>query len=271
MRTIIPPSGQSSCSSDALQELARQLHPGDWGIVPFGHVGALLWNRLPIHVARLLRPPQHHATNILPDGKSHDSTGIWDAILLADLSSIEILPLADWASHACDPFVLPSLAPRRSSGSPVVKQLTIGSGPDATALRAGLLQFWDDLHKSHEQSQSIEGEGLNGAGDYWHAIMHRREPDYGNSKYWFRNVGEHPIFPELAEQAASVLSQPTIPEVGSWLKRLTGRGWDPMAFVDLCQHVARQEDSPLGIAARTIQLIEMILLMESTLADALTG
>src|SRR4028119_687385 len=56
--------------------------------------------------------------------------------------------------------------------------------------RAGLLLLNDDLHASHEISQHIETP----TGSYWHAIMHRREGDAFNSKYWWKRVGEHPAF-----------------------------------------------------------------------------
>ncbi len=144
----------------------------------------------------------------------------------------------------------------------------VTSSADAVALSAGLWQMNDFLDRSHQLSQSIEGEGKHSAGDYWHAINHRREPDYGNSKYWFRRVGRHAIFPALAEESRHVLAGCKAAEAEDWAARLTGRGWDPFAFVDLCEAAVRERDSELAEAARTIQLVEMTLLLASTYHDA---
>lgn len=141
------------------------------------------------------------------------------------------------------------------------------SEADAVAVKAGLLQWHDALDASHELSQSVEGLGRHQAGDYWHAINHRREPDYGNSKYWFRQFGTHPLFAELPAVVAPLLEH--APDGGEWKSRLFGRGvWDPLAFVDLCQSCAGHEDSPLGLRARKIQAAEMLLLMVFTWHDA---
>src|SRR5687768_10504407 len=54
----------------------------------------------------------------------------------------------------------------------------------ARACLAGLWLYHDFLDESHTLSQCIDTP----SGSYWHAIMHRREGDFANSKYWFRRV-----------------------------------------------------------------------------------
>lgn len=116
-----------------------------------------------------------------------------------------------------------------------------------TALEAGLRLIHDDLDGSHRCSQSIEGAGPARTGDYWHAIMHRREPDYGNSKYWFRHVGNHPVFPHLCEEWLSLDAAPDLaPRVTAAAQ--SGR-WNPAAFVDACESAA----FGTGTAIRTLE------------------
>jgi hypothetical protein len=57
------------------------------------------------------------------------------------------------------------------------------------ALQAGIWLYVDDLERSHTISQNIHTP----EGSFWHGIMHRREGDFGNSKYWFRQAGTVPI------------------------------------------------------------------------------
>jgi hypothetical protein len=144
-----------------------------------------------------------------------------------------------------------------------------GLKPDSkvseTALRAGLFQWHDFLDESHQLSQSIEGEGENRLGDYWHAIMHRREPDCSNAKYWFRQIGNQPIFSRLRREADETLAKLAAPEAACWRDRLqAGVKWDPFAFVDLCEESADDETTDLAYAARRIQYVEMSLLMAAT-------
>ena len=77
---------------------------------------------------------------------------------------------------------------------------------------AGLWLYVDDLDRSHTISQGISSP----TGAYWHAIMHRREGDFSNSKYWFRQVGDHPVIALL--------------------------DYDPFKFVDACAADRGQND-----------------------------
>jgi hypothetical protein len=143
--------------------------------------------------------------------------------------------------------------------------LSATSDVDETAARVGLFQWHDFLDESHTLSQSIEGQGDNRLGDYWHAIMHRREPDYSNAKYWFRQIGRQQIYRSLQKEADNTLARLTGPEVTRWRDRLQpGSNWDPFAFVDLCEECAADESADLAHAARRIQYVEMSLLMGMT-------
>ena len=65
---------------------------------------------------------------------------------------------------------------------------------------AGLLMRYNHIEAAHGLTQGADG---NASAALWHAIMHRREPDAGNAKYWLQQVGEHPIYPSLLEEAKS--------------------------------------------------------------------
>lgn len=107
-----------------------------------------------------------------------------------------------------------------------------GSGPlqrrDLAAVCLALLWLrFDFLDEAHKIVQEIETP----AGSFGHAIVHRREGDYANSKYWLRQASEQAIFPALAQFCGEVSS----PEFASPASRLvTGGGWNAPAFVDLC-------------------------------------
>ena len=130
----------------------------------------------------------------------------------------------------------------------------------ADACLAGLWLLYDDLDRSHKISQSIHTP----TGSYWHAIMHRREGDFGNSKYWFDRVGTHPIFEPLAEAASALVrdefsASPTTDLDASWLSE--AGDWDPFRFVDLCAAVVAGR-SKADWLCRLIQQSECRLLMQ---------
>ncbi len=97
---------------------------------------------------------------------------------------------------------------------------------------SGLWLLWNYLDESHTISQDMPSS----TGSYWHGIMHRREPDYGNAKYWFRRTGDHPSMQTLAEKANALAAQANLDSHTQFLAEQT---WDPMAMVDACEAVSR--------------------------------
>jgi hypothetical protein len=87
----------------------------------------------------------------------------------------------------------------------------------------------DYLDESHKISQDIETE----SGSFWHGIMHRREGDFSNAKYWFRRVGKHPVLDQVGQRAAEMGA--VRGEERLVKKLITSGAWDPLAFVDLCE------------------------------------
>lgn len=83
------------------------------------------------------------------------------------------------------------------------------------ALAAGLWLYVDQLDRSHDISQAMK----NATGSFWHGIMHRREGDFSNSHYWFRNTGRHPAMDAIDD-------------------------YDGHAFIDDVAAAHRQSESP---------------------------
>lgn len=105
----------------------------------------------------------------------------------------------------------------------------IKSVPTSPLVIAGLYLLNDDIHNCHIIAQEYETPD----GNYWHAILHRREPDYWNSKYWYKRVGDHPVIREMKKGN---------PE------------WDPFTFVDQCESDQTEKE-------RKLQMEEMGLLL----------
>jgi len=117
------------------------------------------------------------------------------------------------------------------------------------ALKSGLLLWNDDLNGCHTLAQGLPDD----VGGYLHGVMHRREPDYANAKYWFRKVGDHPLFPQMQAAAIEILGDSE--GMDSYRKALEkSKTWDPFRMVDWCETAKDERDVAY---LRTLQAIEI--------------
>ena len=94
----------------------------------------------------------------------------------------------------------------------------------ASACVSGLWLLNNFLDESHDISQTIESP----VGSHWHAIMHRLEGDFPNSKYWYRRVGRWDLYQDISDRA--------------------GKTFEPMAFVDRVEKEGNEATHDVAVA-----------------------
>ncbi len=145
-----------------------------------------------------------------------------------------------------------------SGGASLAKRLVPGKrNPMLTPLiagcaccepvRAGLYLINGDWEQAHQTAQEIETP----LGSHWHALVHRHEPDFPNSKYWLSRTGQSPIYAKLAEAARAAGHEDV----------LRGGKWDASRFTD---HFADPKHSAW---TQPLDELEQRLLLEHCLAQ----
>jgi hypothetical protein len=128
--------------------------------------------------------------------------------------------------------------------------------PDAQEPEAPMAGLWI-YFSGFDEAHALIDDPKTADGAFWHAILHRQEPDSANACYWFRQVGEHPAFPRIADTAQKILEK-----YAHVLFRAVP--WNPFDFVQFCESARMNPGSDQEQAAREIQLAEWQILFDCT-------
>jgi hypothetical protein len=111
-------------------------------------------------------------------------------------------------------------AVRKSDDATIAGAQKIARPAEFALVRGGLLYALDAIHEAHVYFQDNTGD----LAAYWHGMMHRREGDFDNARYWFRRAGTQPFF-ATAHSAAAAHSADMARQ----------SNWDPYLFTGECE------------------------------------
>jgi hypothetical protein len=118
--------------------------------------------------------------------------------------------------------------------------------------RAAVLLWHDHFEPAHELAQEMEGPD----GSLLHGILHRREPDPSNARYWFRRVGtNHRSFECIVVKVKLALLGARVDLIAKQI--IPNDKWNPLAFVDFVEDALRREDPEYDRLFRQIQAAEI--------------
>jgi hypothetical protein len=122
----------------------------------------------------------------------------------------------------------------------------IGNPAAFALVRGGALYGLDALDEAHAIFQNAPGD----SGSYWHGMVHRREGDFDNARYWFRSAGALPIFNRMQQEARE------------WSRDMAKQTtWDPYLLTGQCEQV-RFGAEGLSAELAALQRVEFEVLFD---------
>ncbi len=175
-----------------------------------------------------------------PRMKTQEATGFCFRAADYGPAVAEILSLAG-DGHRPLPLVMTpcasEVARQRLLAAPA-RDLFPGARAPEAAL-AGLFAYFCCFEEAHTLVENREDpEGM-----YWHGIIHRSEPREENARYWFQQLGAHPIFPMVAQATGKT-------------------SWDPFAFMEQCNQARIEPGSELETRTMAAQTAEWQILFD---------
>ena len=122
-------------------------------------------------------------------------------------------------------------------------------------VQGALYLYLDCFEDAHNVANEHEGTW---AGNWLHAILHRREPDAANAKYWYARVkAPEGAYRAIGWAAMEVLGQKPpqgLEKLAEKIRKSTT--WEPEAFVEACDKFRKEE--PTSPAYRVLVLLQEI-------------
>lgn len=113
-------------------------------------------------------------------------------------------------------------------------------------VRGALLYAADANDMAHRIVQDDPGD----LGSYWHGMVHRREGDFDNARYWFRRAGRLPVFAKMHGAAAEVSANMARQET-----------WDAYLLTGMCEQ-AKFGDTDAAAECVRLQRVEFEQLLD---------
>ena len=122
-------------------------------------------------------------------------------------------------------------------------------------IKAVILLWHDYLDECHAICQDIKSS----SGSLIHAMMHRREGDFWNAKYWYDRAGRHPVYEHYEAYLRTEYDSKSMP---GDLRASLGERWNPGRITEEIEKVARNTESPVYKELQKLQYFESLILVK---------